>query len=80
MVHSLPSLLNDSSNRGVLSEMSGFRRRVNEIFDLLGPYAALFGSLLPKFRDSLQSHIQGSNSPSLFLDCSNVRVSFQILK
>ena len=53
MAHSLPSLLTNSSNGDVLSEMSGFCRRVNEASDLLRPYAALFGSLLTTFRDSL---------------------------
>jgi len=34
--------------------VSGFRRSVLDVFALLGYYAALFGSRLPKFRDSLQ--------------------------
>jgi hypothetical protein len=32
---------------------SGFRRGVNEIFALLGCYAALIGSYLPTFRENV---------------------------
>jgi len=32
---------------------SGFRSSVNEVFALLGRYAALIGSYLPTFRESL---------------------------
>jgi len=32
---------------------AGFRRNVNEVFDLLGCYAALLGNYLLTFRDNL---------------------------
>ena len=53
-------------------EISCFRHSVNEVFALLGCYAALIGSKLLMFRDSYRrfgmvylSHIQGL----AFLDC-----------
>jgi hypothetical protein len=36
-----------------ICEISGFRRYVLDVFVQLGYYAALFGSCLSKFRDSL---------------------------
>jgi len=36
---------------------AGFRRDVNEVFDLLGCYAALLGNYLLMFRDNLPNRL-----------------------
>jgi hypothetical protein len=43
---------------------SHFRRGVNNVFALLGRKAALVGSYLPTFWDSLSFLLQVSSSPS----------------
>ena len=58
-------------------EISCFHRGVNEVFALLGCYAALIGSTLLMFQDSYQrfgmaylSHIHGL----VFLDCLTLKM------
>jgi hypothetical protein len=79
MAHSLFGLLTDSSKGDVLSEMSDFRRSVNEVFDPTGRYETLFGFWYRRFGTAYRSHIQGSSNQSFLLECLNVCVSFQIL-
>ena len=45
--------MNEARGTGTVHVISGFRHEVDEIFTLLGYYAARSGSSLPTFQDNL---------------------------
>lgn len=58
-----------------LSEISRFRRDVDEVFALQGCYAAYVYSSLPMFRDSLPSSFQGNELDYLNLEMGPIGCS-----
>jgi len=55
--------------------ISGFRRGVNEIYALLGSYAAWIGNYVPTFRDSLSVPPSRSKLESLTFENGTDRSS-----
>jgi len=61
-----------------ICEVSGFRRAVLDVFTHLGCYTTLFGSYLPKFRDTLS--VPSSKGQTMTLEDGTDRLSRNVRK
>ena len=58
-------IIKSRTNQGLIFEISGFRREVDENCALVGYYAAGSGSFLPTFRDNLSGPSSGFQNPTI---------------